>query len=220
MPVRLFPINVELPDGESITLKVLTSHTIDHVKKLIHDQQDIPVTQQRLFYKSVELDDGDTLLQHSIRSSGSTLTMREPRPTTRMQIHIHQPSITDVISLVVDASDTVDSVKAAIEAKEGIKPEQQRLIFNGTELDGGSALSKYKIRNNSEIHLVVKTHGAPRVARVPQSVYVENRGLDMRKPFTLEEVAHLEAGFRKHAQMKTSNLWRAILNDDEFSFQQ
>lgn len=219
MPVRLFPINVELPDGESITLKVLTSHTIDHVKKLIHDQQDIPVTQQRLFYKSVELDDGDTLLQHSIRSSGSTLTMREPRPTTRMQIHIHQPSITDVISLVVDASDTVDSVKAAIEAKEGIKPEQQRLIFNGTELDGGSALSKYKIRNNSVIHLVVKTHGAPRVARVPQSVYVENRGLDMRKPFTLEEVAHLEAGVRKHAQMKT-NLWKAILHDDEFSFQQ
>ena len=145
MPVRLFPINVELPDGESITLKVLTSHTIDHVKKLIHDQQDIPGTQQRLFYKSVELDDGDTLLQHSIRSSGSTLTMREPRPTTRMQ--------------------------------------------------------------------------APRGARVPQSVYVENRGLDMRKPFTLEEVAHLEAGVRKHAQMKT-NLCKAILHDDEFSFQQ
>lgn len=138
MPVRLFPINVELPDGESITLKVLTSHKIDHVKKLIHDQQDIPVTQQRLFYKSVELNDGDTLSDHSIRSSGSTLTMSEPRPTTRG-------------------------------------------------------------------------------ARVPQSVYVENRGLDMRKPFTLEEVAHLEAGVRKHAQMKT-NLWKAIINDDEFSF--
>ena len=167
---------VKTPSGSCFRLGLYLTETIENVKAKILDHEGIPIEHQQLVYTGKQLENNQTVKDYQIKNESTLHVVVRRRGD--MQIFVKCPS-GKIVTLEVDASNTIENVKAKIHDQEGIRPNLQHLFY-GEELEDKRTLCDYNIKGESVLyitflhapmHLYVKTLMGRTIALVVDSSY-------------------------------------------------
>jgi ubiquitin len=142
--------------GKTVSIEVEEGESIEDVKAKIAEKEGIPPEQQRLIFGGQQLQDAKTLDDYDVGDDATLhLVLR-----LRGGMQLFVKTLTGkTVSIEVEEGESIEDVKAKIAEKEGIPPEQQRLIFGGQQLQDAKTLDDYDVGDDATLHLVLRLRG-------------------------------------------------------------
>ena len=150
---EVMEIFIKTVTGKWSTEMIKPSNTIRELKLKIQIKEGIPPEEQRLSCDGRKLKDWCTLADYNIHAY-STLHMDQA-------LDIFIKTLTGKTTTVkIKLSLTVEHLKSIVQVKEGVPPDQQRLIYRGRPLEDGRTLADYNVKNDyCTLHLVQRLCG-------------------------------------------------------------
>jgi ubiquitin C len=151
--------------GKTITLDVEASYTIENIKQMIQDKENIPINQQSIVFAGKQLEENRTLIEYDIQNESilylvsimikymhifvKTITGK----TIKVDIEVSR--IGSSLDLTSELGDTVGKIKQKIQDMTNIPVNMQRLIYQYRQLEDGHSLNEYCIVSGATIQLVL-----------------------------------------------------------------
>lgn len=149
--------------GKTVSIEVEEGESIEDVKAKIAEKEGIPPEQQRLIFGGQQLQDSKTIDDYDVGDDATLhLVLR-----LRGGMQLFVKTLTGkTVSIEVEEGESIEDVKAKIAEKEGIPPEQQRLIFGGQQLQDSKTIDDYDVGDDATLHLVLRLRGGKKVIDV------------------------------------------------------
>jgi len=141
--------------GKNIALEVNPSDHVSDLKAKLNENES---ENQFIIYNGKLLEENKTLEEYDIQDNSTIHLDNMLRGGKMLQIHVKTLQ-GKTMTLDISEDDTIDAIKQKITDKEGIPVDQQRLIFNGKQLEQGRTASDYGLEDGSNIHLVLRLRG-------------------------------------------------------------
>lgn len=157
-------LTIKLFNGDDFVIEVEPHATVGHLRTLIQGVSGVPAAEQRLSGPGGLLhDDSKTLSQYGLQSGDMVAIVHHappPAPVQPAPVQVFlktDKGITKTYEVRLD--ETVARFKQMVADKEGVPADQQRLIFNGKQMEDHRMLQDYGITAFSTVFLTLRLRG-------------------------------------------------------------
>ena len=147
-------LKLKYPNGQIKEVKTdILNSGYTFLNELNNNEMQYPIPYD-IYYMNQKLDLFDLLITYNIKNGD----MLELKKRYNMQIFV-KTMTGKTITISISPEDKIFVLKFFIQLREGVPPDQQRLVFDGRQLEDNRSLADFNIQKESTIHWVLRLRG-------------------------------------------------------------